>query len=149
MIAQREDIEMPGSSVQGVHPRLKAMLIVLAVAAAAAILYFKNPTTFPGWLQCPFFATTGLHCPGCGTLRAMHALLHGEVLSALDLNPLTVLTLPFLAYPFLSNVMRAVRGRPLRRIVLPGFTGWVVLALVIAFAVLRNIPVYPLTVLAP
>ena len=30
----------------------------------------------------PFLAITGLYCPGCGTLRALHALARGDLLTA-------------------------------------------------------------------
>jgi hypothetical protein len=42
---------------------------------------------YPG---CMFLALTGLQCPGCGTLRAVHELAHGDLLAAIDLNVLTM-----------------------------------------------------------
>jgi len=45
---------------------------------------------------CLFRELTGLLCPGCGSLRAAHELLHGNIASALRLNPLFLLVvLPF------------------------------------------------------
>jgi hypothetical protein len=92
---------------------------------------------------------TGLNCPGCGTLRGIHQLLHGHPLAALDLNPLMILALPFMLYIFLSYALVAVRGRGLPRVFMPPALIWVMFWVIIAFWVLRNIPVYPFTVLAP
>ena len=131
------------------RPRLRSLLIVLAVSAAAAFLYAWDPVSSSGWIACPYHSLTGMYCPGCGTMRALHQLLHGHVLAAARFNLLTILVLPFLGYPFLSSVMMLVRGRALSRVMLPGVLGWVLAAAVILFWVLRNIPVYPLTVLAP
>ncbi len=40
---------------------------------------------------CPFRALTGIPCLSCGTTRAAEALLHGEMLRALSINPLATL----------------------------------------------------------
>jgi|SRR5688572_7456445 len=58
-----------------------------AVAAAAALLYIFDPASTPFYPACPLRALTGLLCPLCGGLRAAHALLHGQVLDAVALNP--------------------------------------------------------------
>ena len=129
--------------------RLQAGVKVLAVFAAAGFLYVMNPTETLGWAQCPFHAMTGLHCPGCGTLRALHALLHGRIIEALGLNVLTMSVLPFLAYPFISNVVMLVRGRGLPRVRVPMFLQVALIAAIFVFWGLRNIPVYPFTILAP
>jgi len=131
------------------HPRRRAGVIVLVVAASAASLYVSDPADLSGWAVCPFYVATGFHCAGCGTMRGLHVLLHGDVVGAVGFNPLTMLLLPVFAYPFLSNVRLLVQGRPLPKVALPGASIWVLLVVVLAFWVLRNIPVYPLTLLAP
>jgi len=149
MVAQTEGTVVPAEGGRRTSPRSRAALNVLAVLAAAAFLYAVSPAQLPGWVHCPFHALTGLYCPGCGTLRALHELLHARILSAVELNPLTMFLLPFLAYPLLSNVMLAVRGRRLPHVTLPPAVGWLLVVVVLLFWVLRNIPVWPLTLLAP
>ena len=84
-----------------------------------------------------------MYCPGCGTLRALHALLHGNVGSAFMLNPLSMIALPLLGYAFISLIVEVARGRPLPRLFdSPRYT-WALFAVVVSFWVLRNIPVYP------
>ena len=60
---------------------------------------------------------TGLLCPGCGTLRGLHQLLHGHLAAAFRLNPVMVLSLPLLGYVALASVWRRWHGlsrRPAR-----------------------------------
>lgn len=117
--------------------------------AAGVLLYaFKPESAFP-WLRCPFHALTGLHCPGCGTMRALHQLLHGRLLVAFGLNPLAVLALPFLGYAFLSRAALAARGRPLPEVFVPPVGIWALLGVILLFWVLRNVPLYPFSLLAP
>jgi hypothetical protein len=61
-----------------------------AVGAAAALLFFYDPASTPFYPPCPLRALTGLLCPLCGGLRAIHALLHGHVLDAVALNPFLI-----------------------------------------------------------
>ena len=41
---------------------------------------------------CPLRALTGLYCPGCGSTRTLHALLHGDLATAMAMNPLLVVS---------------------------------------------------------
>ena len=70
--------------------------IASGAAAALAILYFFDPSTSAIFPPCPTNALTKIHCPGCGTLRAMHALLHGDLKEALSQNILAVIFIPIL-----------------------------------------------------
>ena len=123
-------------------------LIALGFAGVAALYTFdpRNSGTYP---ICPFLGLTGFHCPGCGTLRALHQLLHGNIIAALGYNPLTVLSLPFIAYSFTDGAMRAFRIKNLRRVFIPHQYIWALFVGIVAFWLLRNVPIEPLTVLAP
>src|SRR2546421_11472933 len=48
----------------------------------AAVLFWFEPTQHAFYPICAFHRTTGLLCPGCGSLRALHQLLHGQVAAA-------------------------------------------------------------------
>ena len=78
-----------------------------AVIIGLTLLYFFNPATNGWYPRCPFFVLTGWKCPGCGTLRALHLLSHGEFAAALKMNPLTVVSVPLvcalLAFPRLAR----------------------------------------------
>jgi hypothetical protein len=57
----------------------------LALAASVQLLPVHDTVT------CPLRATTGIPCPFCGTTRGVGRVLHGDVVGALALNPLSVL----------------------------------------------------------
>ena len=119
------------------------------MAAAAAILYRWNPATAGFFPACPFFTLTGWYCPGCGSLRAMHQLLHGHLGAAFDLNPLLVLALPFVLYQILALLMRHPRLQPFPTERIPGAWVRVMGIVLVVFGVLRNLPQYPFSLLAP
>jgi hypothetical protein len=130
-------------------PRRRAVLIVAAVVVVACVLHAVDPAVTLARFPCVFHAVTGLYCPGCGSTRGLHALLNGDLTRAMDMNPLLMLSLPFFAYPFLSNLSLAVRGRRLPALRVPGWGGWAALGTIVVYWVLRNIPAPPFTLLAP
>lgn len=79
----------------------------LVLIPAAGLLYSYNPVTSGFFPPCPFYRLTNLYCPGCGSTRALHNLLHGDLRTAFDMNPLLVLSIPFIALltlrPSLAN----------------------------------------------
>jgi hypothetical protein len=121
----------------------------LALCAGAICLYACDPAASNIYPICPFHAVTGLHCPGCGTARAMHQLLHGNVWAAMRLNLLAVVLLPPLAYGSLSIALRFVGRKPLPGVFIPASWIWTLLAVIILFWILRNVPCYPFSLLAP
>lgn len=129
--------------------RIAAVLIGAAVVVIAAALFAFDPAeknVLPG---CPFHELTGLYCPGCGSCRALHQLLNGHLGAALELNPLTVLALPFLGVYFLLYAGAVVRRKPWLGVPLKAVWIRAILCLVVAHGVLRNIPFEPFSRLAP
>jgi uncharacterized protein DUF2752 len=117
----------------------------LSFAALGGFLFFFNPASpanqfFP---KCPFRTLTGMQCPGCGSTRALYQLLHLHPLAAFKLNPLFILTVPFIVYGFLGYTKSAITGRPQRRLFVPSFYLWSWLVLMIFFWIFRNTPWYP------
>ena len=132
-----------------ISPRAAYVALALLAAAGLALLYFVDPRQPGRYPSCLFLGFTGCYCPGCGTLRSLHQLLHGNVVSALGYNPLTVLSLPFIAYSYATGAARAFRIPAPRAVFVHHLWIWALLVGVIAFWILRNTPVEPLTVLAP
>lgn len=119
------------------------MLQPLGVAAAglacAGYVTAVDPNVAGHYPTCPFLAVTGWYCPGCGSLRAVHALGRGDLMTALDRNPLVVVALGCLAIAWVMWLQRTVRGRPTRAVV-PRWALYGALGAVLAFWVLRNLP---------
>lgn len=109
-----------------------------AVAAATAFVALVSPEEPGSYPACPFHVLTGWWCPGCGSLRAVHALTHGDVPTAVQRNLLLVLAVPVLVLAWGSWLRRAVAGRPRRT--LPRAAGWTLLAGLAVFWVVRNLP---------
>ena len=122
---------------------------VVVVGAAIVMLDFFDPATTGLFPPCPLRYLMGWYCPGCGSLRAVHQLLQGNLRAAWALNPLTILLLPFLAYGTASYALFEIRGRHLPQIFLPA--GWIraLCAVIILFGIARNLPFHPFDWLAP
>src|SRR5208283_1274662 len=56
-----------------------AAAAALAAAVAAAVLFVFDPATAGFYPVCALHEMTGLQCPGCGGLRAMHQVFHGHL----------------------------------------------------------------------
>jgi hypothetical protein len=121
----------------------------VGVCALLVALYWWEPAASGKFPVCPFHALTGLHCPGCGSLRATHQLLHGELWAAFRLNPLLVLALPLLALAVASAKWPALRFAWITRVT--SQTAWpvAILVIVLLYWVLRNLPYEPFSWLAP
>lgn len=114
----------------------------LAGAAGLLVLHFFPPGQYPIYPVCPLKQQAGLDCPGCGGLRALHQLTNGNFRAAWQLNPVAVLLFPLLAY---EAFIRLGGKRRLPSLLQRPVIGLSVAALLIAFGVLRNLPVFTQT----
>jgi hypothetical protein len=119
-------------------------LLFCAVAVmAGAVLFFFDPAKSGFYPGCPLHRLTGLNCPGCGGLRAVHELLHGNIAAAWRLNLLLVLSLPLAAALLIKRlfVSRSRKPQPTGIENKPHF--WVIFFVVlIVFGILRNVPLF-------
>lgn len=129
--------------------RLASAGILALVLSAAVFLFVNDPQTSGLYPPCVIHASTGLHCPGCGMARAVYHMLHGDVPAALGFNLLIILAMPLFCWFVISESCILLRGRPVPTLVPPSYWGWLVLALVLAFGLVRNVPTLPFTLLAP
>ncbi len=138
-----------GNSAGQTNKRVQWLCVVGACACASVPIYVANPSDVGFYPRCPIHSLTGFYCPGCGTTRALHQLMHGNLGAALRLNPLTLLLLPVLAYSWLSFTLEVFKGKALPNIFGARLITALLIGTTVAFAVLRNIPNYPFTLLAP
>jgi Protein of unknown function (DUF2752) len=112
---------------------------LIGSATAALVLYFFDPARVAIYPVCIFHRLTGLDCPGCGSLRALHQLLHGNLGEAVRFNAFLIASLPIFAwfgYRLVWSEITHQRPAAIRPIWL-----WLFLAAWLAFGVLRNVPV--------
>jgi hypothetical protein len=126
-----------------VNRRLIALLTWLSIAIGATYLFIFEPGKSGFFPACPFRTLTGFTCPGCGSTRGLHRLLHGDVVAAFEFNPLMVVALPFLLYALARYTAAAVSGRPLQKHHLNSKYIWVLFAVIMSFWVFRNTRLYP------
>ena len=120
--------------------RLGGPLSALAAGAAAfAVVALVDPNEPGHYPTCPFFALTGQFCPGCGSLRAMHALTQGDLAGSAGLNVLALASLPLLAVIWVRWTRRTWTGGQRARPAPPALL-WALAAGVLLFAVVRNLP---------
>ncbi|MBO8440533.1 MAG: DUF2752 domain-containing protein [bacterium] len=113
----------------------------IAVVIVGSVLFLFNPAETGVFPRCPFLMLTGYECPGCGSQRAIHALLHGDIIRAWDYNPLLVIAVPYIILGFIaelsfrrSRLMCTVRDR-----LYSGRAVWIVLTVIIIYWIGRNV----------
>jgi len=118
--------------------RIILCLISIAAVAGIVVLYAFNPEESTFFPKCPFLWLTGLKCPGCGSLRATHQLLHLHIGEAFSYNALMVLFIPLVLFLIAADVFKA----KFPKLYLLGrnpILGWSILAVVLLWWLLRNI----------
>jgi Protein of unknown function (DUF2752) len=108
---------------------------------ATVALHLRDPHEGGSWGYCPS-AALGIYCPGCGGLRAVNDLTHGDVLGAASSNLAFVVILPFLVLGL--GVWAVDRWHGTRRQVpmsVVRSVSYAALGLIVVFTVLRNLPV--------
>ena len=118
---------------------LRPVAVLAAVGAATAYVGAVDPNEGGHYPTCPFLFVTGWYCPGCGSLRAVHALANGDGATAFARNPLLVLSVGVLAVIWLRWLGRSWAGST-RGTVVSGGGVWGFLGVVCTFWVLRNLP---------
>jgi len=144
-------VTLPAPSHRHIAHRLAPIACGTGLAASAALVATNNPSAgrlhFP---TCPFHQMTGLWCPACGLTRGTYQLLHGHVAAALSYNVFTPVVLVAVVVAWCAWLPvtwgAAPRALPasMRRAL-----ATVAPAVVIAYGILRNIPIGFLRPLAP
>ncbi|WP_340067006.1 DUF2752 domain-containing protein [Ascidiimonas aurantiaca] len=121
----------------------------IALILVLSLYYFIDPVETNLFPKCPFHEFTGLHCPGCGSQRALHALVHGRIFSALGHNLLIPLVPLVLLYKlYIKSALKNPEKDPVNLLHHPK-TPAILFSFIMLFWILRNTPLYPFTLLAP
>lgn len=143
---------MPVAVMYRLHSAAVSRLVTgVVLLGATALVAAVDPHDAGRYPPCPWHAMTGTWCPGCGGLRAVHDLAHGQLASALGENVLVVACVPVVGVWWLITRMggRSVRGAraaggvgvPQRGLALGPRLTSAVTVLALLFALLRNLPI--------
>jgi hypothetical protein len=121
------------------HRPVRIAAFLLAMVAGWGWFYFFDPATVDAFLPCPFHAATGLDCPGCGSQRAVHHILHGNFSTAWRANPFIIVILPLLTLAIVQWYARDVLGYAMKVVRFPSAVTVGLVVLVIAYWIIRNL----------
>lgn len=122
-----------------VSRKMIAASVAAVVAAALVALYAAVDPAEAVWMpKCMVWQLTGFRCPGCGSQRMVHALLHGDLHSAFACNAFLMLMLPVIALMIWLEASR--KRHPALYSALYGKWGCaLILGSILLWTVLRNI----------
>lgn len=125
------------------HKTAKLIWAIVAGLVLVAIAYFyyaHDPASLPMAPKCPWLMLTHTECPGCGSQRAIHDLLHFRVADAFRHNLLIPIAIPYIVLGTIFHFWQGKHPFPRIEKVLYGrYAALVVLIIVVAYWVLRNI----------
>ena len=127
---------------------LWAGLLVL-ILGLAVLFFLIDPSKTSLFPRCTFNALTGYYCPGCGSQRAIHSLLHLDIAGVISYNFLFLPAILAVVYHYLYPLLNKKFGWRLPNILYKKATPWVIFVIVLLFWLLRNLTVYPFLILAP
>lgn len=131
--------------------KLLKIALIASIFGGLLLTYFLfNPSSHSFFVPCPFKYLTSYHCPGCGSQRAIHQLLHGDLLSAFRFNPLMILSLPLIFWGLATVIWNFIYNTQLRvKLFYSNLFIYVYFGIVLIYWIVRNIPYKPFSYLAP
>ncbi len=119
--------------------RTLVIIVVLAALLVIGLIYYVlDPSASTVFPRCTFLSLTGYKCPGCGTQRAVHALLHGNVADAFKYNAFLLVAIPWIILCLFAE-SRRVRNPRLYSRLNASLLIWLFLAMLLLWWLLRNI----------
>lgn len=85
---------------------LIVIILFVLFAAFLCVFYCYDPSTCVFFPKCPVHFIFGIPCPGCGSQRAIHSLLHLDFRMAMRYNAFAVFLIPVLAVLVASSAFR-------------------------------------------
>ena len=124
-------------------------IILLVLALSFAVIYFVFDPSSALFPKCPLYLTTGVYCPGCGSQRAFHDLIHFNLKGMIQHNILFPFGIIVVIYYFIVSIINRNRKKPITNILNFKITPIIILIIIILYWILRNLPFEPFIWLAP
>lgn len=115
--------------------------VVTVLAAAVVFIAGRNPHEQQIFPPCAFLSLTGWTCPGCGGTRAVYDIVNLDFASAVTMNAMVTLSFVPLALAGMAWWIGVTAGKLPRPKELSPHWAWAYVALLVAFTVVRNIPI--------
>jgi hypothetical protein len=113
--------------------------IIVVLLMVGAVFYFSiNPATSKYLPRCVFLVITGYKCPGCGSQRAIHSLLHGNLIDALRYNAFFLAALPLIALYLINDYTKLI-PKKVGEVITHHYTIAAIGIIVVLWWVLRNV----------
>lgn len=74
-----------------------ATAFAVLMALLAGVYFFVDPMEVRWMPKCIWKVATGTDCPGCGSQRMAHALMHGDLRAAWQANAYALCMLPLIS----------------------------------------------------
>lgn len=116
---------------------MKKKWALLIIAITVMIIYFICDPVKCHFPRCPFLQLTGLKCPGCGSQRTLHSLLHFDFIQSIRYNAFLVISIPVILILIYSEIVR-MRSNIYIKIQNKYFI-WTYFTLVVGWWIIRNI----------
>jgi hypothetical protein len=130
-------------------PRFAKIGLLILIPVILALFFFIKPEEGGIFPECIFHNLTGYYCPGCGSQRAFHAFLHFDVSGVLRNNILFLPGGAVVTYGILLPVVNRVFHKNYPNILYNKWTPLIIFVIIVMFGIMRNLPYYPFSMLAP
>jgi len=124
--------------IEQVRAKKNLIIILFSCLFLLTLLYVYPIGEYHYFPPCPWYKLTGTHCPGCGTIRGIQSVLHGNIFGLLENNPLVMLALPYFGLSFISLSFQSFVGYKPPHLFLSKNEIWCILLIIIFYWVSRN-----------
>ena len=116
----------------------KNWIFVVIILVVVGYYFLLNPYEQEYFfISCPFYQISGYQCPGCGSQRAFHELLHLRFFEAIKQNALFVMAIPYFLLIYYTSFHQE-KYRKLRQMLMGNKTLLILLVVAILFGIFRN-----------
>lgn len=109
----------------------------MLLGVIVCVVYFICDPVVCHFPKCPFLQITGMKCPGCGSQRALHSLLHLNFLQAIRYNAFLVVSIPIVAILIYSETIRTKSNLYVK--IQNVYFIWTYFFLIVVWWIIRNV----------
>ncbi len=116
------------------------MVVTILVITVMVIFFYIDPNIYPVFPKCPFLVITGLECPGCGSQRSFHQLLHLNIGAAFKQNPLVVIFGPYILLGlYIEYIADKNKFKKVKSVLFGNYAAITILVVIMGYWIGRNI----------